>query len=62
VDGPDVVYKITVSNSDVGVTVEANEYRPSRERVARVEWVTHETGGVHGGTTLERRTGLHIGV
>jgi hypothetical protein len=56
----DVVCNVTTSDGNVGITVQADEERASREGVALVEGVANKTRGVYGGATLKGRAGLDV--
>jgi hypothetical protein len=56
----DVVCNVTTSDGNVGITVQANEERASREGVALVEGVANKTRGVYGDAALKGRAGLYV--
>ncbi len=60
-DGPETVDDVPMSEGNVGITVEADEERASREGVALVEGVSNKTRGVYGGAALKgRAVGLDV--
>jgi hypothetical protein len=57
----DVVCNVTTSDGNVGITVQADEERASREGVALVKGISYKTRGVYGGAALKgRAVGLDV--